>query len=170
MAEDLGSIPAYVGPSLHKLGAPGYKVLIWEKDGDAFRDPAAYPALSVATFGTHDTAPVAVWWDELSDAERAEVVKLPGLKDMPDIGKAFTPAVHAALLHLVLEAGSDLVLLLLQDLLGVRDRINKPATLGDHNWTWRLPSPLEKLRDDPQVTAALTRVKAAVVASGRRMP
>lgn len=171
IAEDLGSIPAYVGPSLQKLGAPGYRVLIWEKDGDVFRDPAVYPALSVATFGTHDTAPVAVWWDELSATERAEVLKLPGLKDMPEpLGKEFTPAVHGALLHLIFAAGSDLVLLLLQDLLGVRERINKPATQGDHNWTWRLPSPLEKLRDDPQVQTALARVRAAIVASGRRLP
>jgi hypothetical protein len=22
---------------------------------------------------------------------------------------------------------------------GWRDRINTPATVGDHNWTWRLP-------------------------------
>lgn len=171
IAEDLGSIPAYVGPALARLGAPGYRVLIWEKDGDVFRDPAAYPALSVATFGTHDTAPVAVWWDELPAAERAEVLKLPGLKDMPEApGREFTPAVHAALLHLICGAGSDLVLLLLQDLFGVRDRINKPATLGDHNWTWRLPRPLEALRSDPHVSAALARVRAAVTASGRRTP
>jgi 4-alpha-glucanotransferase len=171
IAEDLGSIPDYVRPSLARLGAPGYKVLIWEKDGPVFRDPAAYPALSVATFGTHDTAPVAVWWDELGPEERAELRKLPGLSDMPQTpGNEFTPAVHAALLRLICGAGSDLVLLLMQDLLGVRDRINKPGTLGDHNWTWRLPQPIEAMRQDPDVTAALARVRAAVVAGGRRLP
>src|SRR5690606_29163449 len=28
IAEDLGSVPAYVGPALARLGVPGYKVLI----------------------------------------------------------------------------------------------------------------------------------------------
>ena len=48
IAEDLGSVPTYVPASLARLGAPGYKVLIWEKDGAVFRDPAGYPARSVA--------------------------------------------------------------------------------------------------------------------------
>lgn len=171
IAEDLGSVPAYVGPALARLGAPGYKVLIWEKEGDAFRDPAAYPALSVACYDTHDTAPVAVWWEELPPAERAEVLKLPGLKNMSEqLGPGFTPEVHGALLRLICGAGSDLVLLLVQDLLGLRDRINKPSTVGDHNWTWRLPQPTEHLRGDGRVKAALARVRAAVVAGGRRLP
>lgn len=171
VAEDLGSIPEYVPPALARLEVPGYRVLIWEKDGDVFRDPATYPALSVATFGTHDTAPVAVWWDELPAAERAAVLRLPVLKDSPDpLGAGFDPAVHAALLRLICGARSDLVLLLMQDLLGVRDRINKPGTQGDHNWTWRLPQPIEKLRADPDVVHALARVRAAVVAGHRRLP
>jgi 4-alpha-glucanotransferase len=171
IAEDLGSIPPYVEPALKKLGAPGYKVLIWEKDGDKFRDPAAYPALSVACYGTHDTAPVTVWWDELPAAERAELLKLPGLADRSaQLGPSFTPEVHAALLRLICGAGSDLVLLLMQEILGVRDRINKPSTVGEHNWTWRLPQSIERLRADGQVRAALARVRAAVVAGGRRLP
>jgi 4-alpha-glucanotransferase len=171
IAEDLGSIPPYVDPTLKKLGAPGYKVLIWEKDGDKFRDPAAYPALSVACYGTHDTAPATVWWEELPAAERAEVLKLPGLKNMSaGLGEKFTPEVHAALLRLISGAGSDLVLLLMQEVLGLRDRINKPSTVGEHNWTWRLPLPIERLRADPQARAALARVRAAVVAGGRRLP
>ncbi|HEY8377591.1 MAG TPA: 4-alpha-glucanotransferase, partial [Nannocystis sp.] len=171
VAEDLGSVPDYVRPALDRLGVPGYRVLIWEKDGDVFRDPAAYPALSVATFGTHDTAPVAVWWDELSEGERAAVLRLPVLRNSPEpLSATFGPAVHAALLRLICGAGSDLVLLMIQDILGLRDRINKPGTLGDHNWTWRLPLPLEQLRSEPDVVHALARVRAAVVAGHRHLP
>lgn len=171
IAEDLGSIPPYVGPALVRLGAPGYKVLIWEKDGDAFRDPAGFPALSVACYDTHDTAPLAAWWEELAPAERAAFLKVPGLADMADkLGPSFTPEAHAALLRVLCGAGSDLVLLLAQDLLGLRDRINKPSTVGEHNWTWRLPQPIERLRGEGQVKAALARVRAAVVAGARRLP
>jgi 4-alpha-glucanotransferase len=35
------------------------------------------------------------------------------------------------------------VFLPLQDVFGWRDRINTPATVGDHNWTWRLPWPVD---------------------------
>lgn len=171
IAEDLGSVPDYVPPALARLGAPGYKVLIWEKDGDVFRDPASYPAVSVACFGTHDTAPVAAWWSGLKEAERAEALRLPVLRDMsPKPGKRFTQELHAALLRLICGSNSELVLLLMQDLLGVRDRINVPGTVGPENWTYRLPKTIEQMGKDRAVLAALTRLHAAVKASGRALP
>ena len=171
VAEDLGSVPEYVPPSLARLGAPGYKVLIWEKDGEVFRDPASYPAVSVACFGTHDTAPVAVWWTQLGEAERAEALKLPVLRDLsPKPGKKFTPELHAALLRLICGARSELVLLLIQDLLGTRARINVPGTVKPSNWTYRLPKPIEQMAGDRAVKAALARLHAAVRATGRAFP
>jgi 4-alpha-glucanotransferase len=49
VAEDLGSVPPFLRPALERSGVPGYRVLRWEKEGDAFRDPATWPNLSVAT-------------------------------------------------------------------------------------------------------------------------
>ncbi|HVY44455.1 MAG TPA: 4-alpha-glucanotransferase, partial [Minicystis sp.] len=77
VAEDLGAVPPFVRASLAKLGVPGYKVLIWEKDEHVFRDPKAYPPVSVACFGTHDTPPVAAWWASLEGAEREGFLALP---------------------------------------------------------------------------------------------
>ncbi len=169
IAEDLGSVPDYVPPSLARLGAPGYRVLIWEKDGDVFRDPATYPAVSVACFGTHDTAPVAAWWAGLGEAERAAALALPVHRDMsPKPGKRFTADLHAALLRLICGAGSELVLLLIQDVLGARDRINVPGTVNARNWTYRLPKPIEQMDRDRAVRSALARLRAAVDATGRR--
>ena len=171
IAEDLGSIPDYVPPSLVKLGAPGYRVFVWEKDGEVFRDPASYPARSVACFGTHDTDPVAAWWVKLAERERAAALELPVLRDLsPKPGKRFTVDLHAALLRLLCGAGSDLVLLLLQDILGTRDRINVPGTVGASNWTYRLPKPIETMADDRTIKASLTRLGAAVDASKRDRP
>jgi len=54
--------------SLDRLGVPGFKVLagkVLARPGQPFRDPAAYPVVSVAATGTHDTEPLATWWDEL---------------------------------------------------------------------------------------------------------
>lgn len=171
IAEDLGSVPDYVRPALAELDVAGYKVLIWEKDGDRFRDPAGYPERSVACFGTHDTAPVAAWWKALGPAERARALELPVLKDMsPKPGKTFTAEVHAALLRLICGARSELVLLLLQDVLGRSERINVPSTVGAHNWTYRLPTSIEQWRKDPKLRPVLERLRVAVVASGRRVP
>ncbi len=108
VAEDLGVIPDFVRRSLAKLGVPGYKVLIWEKDDNVFRDPAKFPEVSLACFGTHDTDPVAVWWEGLSDGERAAVVKLPLLAPQAKaLGPRFTPAVHSALVAQICASGAS---------------------------------------------------------------
>jgi 4-alpha-glucanotransferase len=157
---------------------PGYKVIIWEKDQvwdeaekklhDVFRDPAEFPALSVSCFGTHDTAPVAAWWEDLGAEERAAVTALPELQGRAkDLRPTFTPAVHEALVSLLSGSGSDLVLFLLQDLLGTKERINTPATVGAHNWTYRLPAVVDDLRADPGVFKLTEMVRRALEKSGR---
>jgi 4-alpha-glucanotransferase len=168
VAEDLGTVPDWVRASLTRLGVPGYKVLIWEKDGAVFRDPRSYPALSVACFGTHDTDPVAVWWETRDAAEREAVKKLPGLRERAsELGERFTPAVHRALLDLIQSAPSELVLLLMQDVLATRERINTPGTMGPQNWSYRLPGTVDELSRDPAVKHALETLRESVAASGR---
>ena len=168
VAEDLGLIPDFVRRSLAALGVPGYKVLIWEKDAHVFRDPAKFPPVSLACFGTHDTDPVAVWWEALSNDERAAVVKLPLLAPSARaLGPAFTPEVHSALVAQICAAGSELVLFLLQDVLGTRDRINTPGTMGPGNWTYRLPAPPSDMARDPAVAGATEMVRRHLEQSGR---
>ncbi len=169
VAEDLGVIPDYVRPSLAAMDVPGYKVLIWEQENGAFRDPARYPACSVACFGTHDTAPVAAWWEALPRGERDAVCRLPLLaaRGGSALGDRFTPDVHEALMALVLGARSELVLLLMQDILGTLDRVNTPSTVGPHNWTWRLPTTVESLTSDEGASAKLAMVRAQVVRAER---
>ena len=138
LAEDLGVIPDFVRASLTALRVPGYKVLRWERayhaPGEPFIDPATYPAESVAASGTHDTATTAEWFDTLPAQDR---MALTGR-----IGK-FDAAVRDALLTRIINAGSAQAFIPMQDIFGWRDRINIPATVGDHNWTWRLPWPID---------------------------
>ena len=72
-----------------------------------------------------------------------------------------------ALTALVLGAGSELVLLMAQDVLGLHDRINTPGTVGPQNWTWRLPRTVAALAADEGVRAKLASLRALVDASGR---
>jgi len=111
-----------------------------------FRDPTSYPRLSVATSGTHDTTTLAAWWsDELGEAGRRALAAVPPFAALCDAGAEFTPAVHAALLEGVYAAGSDLVVIPLQDAYGGRERINVPATVGPQNWGYRMPWTVEEL-------------------------
>jgi 4-alpha-glucanotransferase len=183
VAEDLGTVPDFVRASLTRLGVPGYRVLVWEKDDTVFRDPRAYPTLSVACFGTHDTPPIRAWWEALGPAERTAVsAVLPGGADVAGAA-TFEPAVHRALLEALAGSGSELVLLLVQDVLASRDRINVPGTVGAENWTYRLPVPVEDLPTasadgapsarggsaDParSVSGGFARVRAALLAHAR---
>jgi 4-alpha-glucanotransferase len=169
IAEDLGVIPPFVRETLKALGVPGYKVIPWEKDdgphgaSDAvFRDPAKFAGASVATWSTHDTAPVTSWWDEFSRAEKEQLEKLSGVPRGAGEDERLW-----GLLGMLFRSGSSLTLTLVQELLGERARINTPATVGDANWTYRLPRPIEDLERDDRVNARLETIRGLVAASGR---
>ena len=157
IAEDLGTIPKFVRASLARLEVPGYKVFRWEREWDEpeqpFRDPAAYPTVSVAASGTHDTETVAEWWDSLVPADQQKVLEVPGLAAlMPDAEAPlpFTPHLRDALLEVLVASGSDFLLLPVQDVFGWRERINLPGSQGHHNWTWRLPWPVDAMPAQPE--------------------
>jgi 4-alpha-glucanotransferase len=156
IAEDLGTVPDFVRASLARLGVPGYKVLRWERRWHQperpFIDPADYPAASVATTGTHDTDPLAVWWSELTADDRAKLSGLPALRAAGlDWKKArFTAAVRDLLIELLAASGSDFLILPIQDVFGWRDRINVPGTITDDNWTWRMLWPVDVLMQEPE--------------------
>ncbi len=151
IAEDLGMVPPFVRASLTLLGVPGFRVLRWEKDGDLFRDPVKWPALSVAATGTHDTDTAAVWWEQLGDGEREALLSLKAFRGLPrrDAGR-FSPEVHRALLEALYGSGSDLLLMPVQDLFGERERINLPGTVLPENWTYRMPYSIADLEFEPR--------------------
>ena len=152
----------FVHDVLRRLEMPGYRVLPWQKDRSLFRDPRAFPASSVASWSTHDTAPIDAWWDEFPEDER---LQLSARARIP--AGASPEARSLALLGDLFQTSSDLTLVLAQELLGSRERINIPATVGSHNWTWRLPAPIEDLQADRRVDARLDAIRILVAASGR---
>ena len=155
IAEDLGTVPDFVRDSLARLRIPGMKVLRWERhwkvEGQPFRDPVGYPADSVATSGTHDTEPVAEWWDAADPGERGLACEIPAFQTagcLPD--EPFSPRVRDAVLSALYSSGSDLLILPVQDVFGWRERVNTPALVSASNWTWRLPFPVDALGDRPE--------------------
>ena len=159
IAEDLGTVPDYVRASLQRIAMPGFRVFRWERywhdPGQPFRDPVDYPAASVATTGTHDTEPLAVWWDTASSEERARVAELATIRRLGGASLAdrpFESAVRDLLLEALFAAASDLVIVPIQDVFGWRDRINQPATVAHQNWTFQLPWRSDRLNDVPEAT------------------
>jgi 4-alpha-glucanotransferase len=163
IAEDLGVVPPFARDVLRQLEMPGYRVLPWEKEPDGhLRDPQGFPTSSVASWSTHDTPPILAWWDDLPQRDRAEFSERAGVEpSMDDDGRSL------ALLHHLYGARSDLALVLAQELLGTRDRINTPATVGAHNWSWRLPRPIEDLTADARLAARFETIRGLVAASRR---
>jgi 4-alpha-glucanotransferase len=122
---------------------------------------------AVATSGTRDTEPMAVWWEgalaaekeavlaipsvraRLTEEERARAIGTPGLPD----------ELRDTLIEVLYASGADLLILPIQDVFGWRDRINQPATVSTLNWTWRLPWPSDRTSAEPEAVAAAARLK-----------
>ena len=141
VAEDLGLIPPYVGEVLTELNIPGYKIMRWEKFKDGqYMPPEKYASISLGTTSTHDSEPLADWWDTVDAVEKKLFWKMVSGED----GKppAFTKA-RERILGRLLEGSSRIVILPIQDIVGSKDRVNVPGTIGDHNWTYRFPTTAE---------------------------
>ena len=147
IAEDLGSIPAFVRESMARLDLPGLKVLRWERhwdrDGQEEIDPAEFPERSVATTGTHDIEPLAATPEGQTDEQRSAIVQA------------------------LLSAGSYLTLIPLQDVFGWTDRINTPAVVDEINWTWRVKWPVDRWLNPGEAMERADQLKAWTRAAGR---
>jgi 4-alpha-glucanotransferase len=181
IAEDLGTVPDFVRESLTRLSVPGYKVLRWEREwkmpGQPFKDPDRYPAVSVATSGTHDTEPMVVWWRSAPREEREAVLAIPSVRErlQGDDRAAILEAaalphvVHEALLEAIFASASSLLILPIQDVFGWRDRINDPAVVAASNWVYRLPWPSDRLAEIPEASERRDQLRAWASAHHRNV-
>ena len=175
VAEDLGTVPDFVRWSMARLGVPGFKVMRWERAWDAegrpFVDPSAYPEVSVALSGTHDTESLAQWWRELSDTDRDAFLALPSLASVQPtdggVPAVFVPDVRDAILRALVGGASRYVMLPLPDIFGWDARINTPATVNEMNWTWKSPVPVDRWRDAADWVARAEWLAAQCGAAGR---
>jgi 4-alpha-glucanotransferase len=118
---------------------------------------------------------MVVWWEAAPRAEREAVLAIPSMRRhlteeearRAIEGGELPHAVHEALIETLYASGSDLLILPLQDLFGWRDRINQPATVGDSNWTWRLPWPTDRLRSEAPAMLLAEQMKAWSTRHGR---
>ncbi|MBT2245111.1 4-alpha-glucanotransferase [Sphingobium sp. BHU LFT2] len=168
IAEDLGTRPTGFDEALERANIYGMTVLPFARDDEGFLPASDYPERSVAMSGTHDIATIAGWWtgrdlDWNRRLDRGGETRAQRAKARLDLWTAIgagapqpddadtAPVIERALTFL---AGSAAPLLLvpMEDLMGLIEQPNLPGTTIEHpNWRRRLPAPLERLLADADV-------------------
>ena len=180
IAEDLGEVAPYVRPTLAQLEIPGCKIPQWERSGDRLTPGVAYPRLSLTTFATHDHPPLRALWSELYQSTQAggeaarralhqqwEFMDFCARPDFP-LPAPFSQDVHHAFLRGLLLSNSWLAIHMISDILGNDDRFNVPGSIGQANWTRRLPCPTSEL--NVRYADSLAFLQQAIHETGRHLP
>jgi 4-alpha-glucanotransferase len=158
VGEDLGTVPENFRETLAGWGIWSYQVMLFERLADgAFASPANYREKALVTFGTHDTATFAGWWDHHDLTVRRALNIDPGESDedrrraRDALRHALTErGIHAtdfaSIARYLADTPSRLLVISMEDVLGVREQVNLPGTLNEHpNWRQPLPIMLEQL-------------------------
>jgi 4-alpha-glucanotransferase len=185
IAEDLGWVPDYVRPHLASLGIAGFRIPHWDCNRHDHPLPGnLLPECSFATYSTHDHDPLGAIWNACQHAAvchncnepnntaaadacgashalrvLAEFAGIP----QPDHGRwpRFSETLQWRFIKVLFASNSRYVALMVTELFGLNDRINRPGTNGGDNWRFRLPWTLTEICDDPAL--ASTSIKLASI-------
>ena len=176
VGEDLGTVPDYVRPNLRSLGIAGFKIPQWEVRHGRVTPGAEYERLSLATFATHDHKPVRALWEEAFDQPApasvqarhdlniiAAFANLPAPNEQTNYENEFFPAIMEALFR----SESWITVVMLTDLLGLRDRFNVPGTATARNWTRRMRMSMGQFRSSRSARARIRLIKTLLEKTGR---
>lgn len=151
LAEDVGYITPDVVALIQQFKFPGMKILQFAFGDDMDNNPYLphnYAENCVVYTGTHDNNTIRGWFE--NDARGEEIDNLQRY-----LGRSITMrTVHEELMSIAMHSRGKMVILTLQDILGLgkEGRMNKPGTIH-HNWEWRFgwdqlqPSMVEFLTD-----------------------
>jgi 4-alpha-glucanotransferase len=185
IGEDLGTVPAGFREKLIEGSILSYRVVYFEQDPDSaeFIAPDRYPALALATIGSHDLATLKGWWtmEDVAIHERHGLYPDPAegrrqrdrrtkekagllaaLRQQqldPGSGEDFqqlSQAVHAFLAR----SSAAIAMVQMVNLTGEVAQVNLPATTTEHpNWRRRLSMTLEEIRVSPEIAAVVELVR-----------
>jgi 4-alpha-glucanotransferase len=178
IGEDLGTVPEGFRATISRWGLWCYRVMLFERESDGrFRPPEAYPEGALATFDTHDLPTFRGWLENHDMAVKRAIGLDPGESEeargqahgylreiLSGRGDGYPADDIAAVAAFLAATPSHLVVISLDDVLGVLDQVNIPGTTTEHpNWCRKLPLPLETLENH----VSLRRVAEAFAKAGR---
>ena len=186
IGEDLGTVPAGFGDALADAGLMGIRVLWFEREGEHFRPPAHWSRHAIATTDTHDLPTVAGWWHARDIAWRAQ---LDLLAPDTDADREYATRAHErwmlahalnaaqtdagidgndpqppleAILQFIGSTQAPLVIVPLDDILGLEEQPNLPGTIDAHpNWRRRMPVDTDAMLDDEDAARRLAVLAGA---------
>lgn len=184
VGEDLGCVPEYVRPHLASLGIAGFRIPHWDFDEEGHVIPKEQlPECSFATYATHDHDTLAGMWDSFRQdvstpgTDEDDVAKSAGylrlLCEFADISvpkegwPAYSDAIQWRLIKSLFASKSRYAAIMITDLTAMRDRFNRPGTVGGENWRLRLPWSPSGLLADPKLEAASAKLAQLIELSGR---
>ncbi|AZD54681.1 4-alpha-glucanotransferase (amylomaltase) [Pseudomonas chlororaphis subsp. aurantiaca] len=186
LGEDLGTVPDGLREKLSARAMLGMRVLLFEQEhGTHFRPILDWPDNALATTSTHDLPTLNGWWQgrDIDWSARLGLVDASGethwrehrQREREGLRHAlsrdpqnFREDTHEA--DQVVDASvrflghtrAPLVLLPLEDALGIDEQANLPGTLDSHpNWRRRLAGSSAALLDDPDAARRLELLACA---------
>ncbi|KTB88030.1 4-alpha-glucanotransferase [Pseudomonas syringae] len=179
LGEDLGTVPEGLSDKLSARAILGMRVLLFEQNNGQFKPILDWSDQALATTSTHDLPTLAGWiseldieWnarldhiDEQREAQwREERVReyhslrralSQNIEDLPADSEDPEQIIDASVRYLGLTR-APLVLLPIEDALGVEEQANLPGTIDSHpNWRRRLPGEAATLLDNPHAARRL---------------
>jgi 4-alpha-glucanotransferase len=192
VGEDLGVVPDEMRRAMPEFAVYHYKVLLFEKvDGGRFRRPEHYERRAIATVTTHDLPTLRGWWEghdlELRDrldlfpgeevrrhvyeertrdrAALLDALETTGLRPrMAGQGAEvpFTGDLARAIQLYLARSAAALVVLQIEDLIGMTDPVNVPGTSDQHpNWQRKITASIEDVFEDEATAELLEDVQFA---------
>jgi 4-alpha-glucanotransferase len=161
---------------LRSLDICGFKVPMWEKEWDSSLTPGdAYEPLSVATYATHDHDPLRLMWERWMDAIALGESGAPGAAEKRDFAwwevrrlarwagfevPRMLPFshVHEEFLRGLLACRSWIVIFMVTDLFGTKQRFNVPGAVADSNWSERISLPVLSWNDNKALASLMKRL------------
>ncbi len=187
IGEDLGTVTPYMRELLDRFGILGYRLLIFEREGDEFRAPEKYPELAAASVTTHDlptltgfltgadiearraagllpddTSYDLQWKDRRESLEQLRVAM-----GVPDGAPSLSPEeLVRRVFHFLASAKSAVFILNQEEITGEEHQQNLPGSTAEYpNWRRKMSVPLEEL---DRLHSLSQWVKQELEKSGRR--
>jgi len=152
-AEDLGGIPNCVPKVLKDFNILSLKIprwtREWDKKGSPFIKLEQYPYLSVCAVSVHDTSTLRIWIKEAfkNEFELRDFYKTIDLNIKYDL--EINEKDSEELIKKILQLNTSMITIFqFQDFLLFKkeylleneddERMNKPGTVGNHNWTYQI--------------------------------